>query len=91
MYFVKEFDADIECRPSFEQLSHERIVNEANKNLSLLKALESIINDRMVGFSSLHSSLSKSNTCYEMLENVEGTLKVALDSLYVFTEQVNIQ
>mgnify|MGYP006184151993 CR=1 FL=1 len=36
MYFNKEFDPEVECRPTFEQLSHERIVNEANKNINIL-------------------------------------------------------
>lgn len=87
MYFHKEYNAEIECRPSFEQLSHERVVNEANKDVNLLKALESIVHDRMSGYTSLNSALLKSTSSYELLETVDGTLKVALDSLFVFTDQ----
>jgi PDZ domain-containing secreted protein len=86
MYFDKEFDANSECRPSFEQLSHERIVNEANKNASMLKSLESMIADRLVGFNALYTTLSKMNSQYELLDNVEGTLRVAMDSMFVFSE-----
>jgi hypothetical protein len=88
MYFHKEYDAEIECRPTFEQLSHERIINEANKNINVLKALENIVTDRMTGYNSLHSTLLKTGASYELLENVDGTLKVALDSLFMFTDQV---
>lgn len=88
MYFNKEYDAEVECRPTFAQLSQERIINEANKNINVLKALENIINDRMTGYTALHNTLMKTNASYELLENVEGTLKVALDSLFMFTEQV---
>lgn len=88
MYFSKEYDAEAECRPTFAQLSQERIINEANKNINVLKALENIINDRMTGYTALHNTLMKTNASYELLENVEGTLKVALDSLFMFTEQV---
>ena len=91
MYYNKEFNAEMECRPTFEQLSHERIVNEATRNINVLKALENIIGDRMVGFNSMHTTLAKANTSYELLENVEGTLKVALDSLFVYTEQEMLQ
>lgn len=90
MYFNKEYDADVECRPTFEQISHERIINEANKNINVLKALENILNDRMNGYTALHNTLTKTNASYELLENVEGTLKIALDSLFMFTEQVII-
>lgn len=88
MYFHKEYDAEVECRPTFDQLSHERIINEANKNVNTLKALENIVGDRMTGFAALHNTLLKTAASYELLENVDGTLKVALDSLFVFTEQV---
>ena len=90
MYFQKEYIADIECRPTFEQLSHDRIVNEANKNINVLKSLENIVGDRMVGYNVLHNTLSKTAGSYELLENVDGTLKIALDSLFMFTEQVII-
>jgi len=89
MYFNKEFDPEVECRPTFEQLSHERIVNEANKNINILKALENILSDRMAGYNSLHTTLTKTSSSHGLLENVDGTLKVALDSLFVFTEQVS--
>lgn len=91
MYFSKEFDAEVECRPTFEQLSHERIINEANKNINVLKALENVLSDRMAGYNSLHTTLTKAGSSHSLLENVDGTLKVALDSLFVFTEQELLQ
>eukprot|EP01032_Pedospumella_encystans_P009944 gene9944-11660_t len=91
MYFNKEFDAEVECRPTFEQLSHERIINEANKNINVLKALENVLTDRMAGYNTLHTTLTKAGSSHSLLENVDGTLKVALDSLFVFTEQETLQ
>jgi hypothetical protein len=89
MYFHKEYNAEVECRPTFEQLSHERVVNEANKDVNLLKALEIVVSDRMTGYASLNTALHKTGSSYELLENVDGTLKIALDSLFVFTDQVS--
>ncbi len=91
MYFNKEFDPEVECRPTFEQLSQERIINEANKNINVLRALENVLTDRMAGYNSLHTTLTKTSNSHNLLENVEGTLKVALDSLFVFTEQEMLQ
>lgn len=89
MYYDKEFDEVTECRPSFEQLSLECIITEANKNIAVLKALENIVGERMTGLNALHLSLKKASVSYELLENVEGSLKVALDSLFLCSEQVN--
>mgnify|MGYP006196904261 CR=1 FL=1 len=55
-----------------------------------MKALENILTDRMAGYNSLHTTLTKTSSSHGLLENVDGTLKVALDSLFVFTEQVSL-
>ncbi|KAJ1432479.1 hypothetical protein B484DRAFT_29079 [Ochromonadaceae sp. CCMP2298] len=90
MYYQKEYDADIECRPSFEQISHDRILHEAGKNLSILKALENVVTDRLNGFNAFSASRSRPPS-YELLENVGGSLRLGLDSLFVYAEQEQLQ
>lgn len=89
MYIQKEFDAVIECRPSFEQLSHDRIINELNRNIGVLKALECIVSERMLGLHSFCNHLVKTQPSFELFDNSSGSLKIALDSLLGYTEQVN--
>ena len=82
-------DMDLECRPTFEQLSLDRIVNEAHHNLNMLKALDNILADRIVACNQLNAQLTKSRTNFEAFDRIEGTLKYALDTLFIFTEQVS--
>lgn len=88
MYFHKELNVEAECRPTFDQLSIERIVDETQKTLSTLKSLETILGERYGGFSSLNSSLLKARASFEGFETTEGTLKLAADAFYIFSEQV---
>ena len=48
--FKKDFDELKEIKPSFEQVSQDRILEEANKNLKVLKSLETIILERSQSF-----------------------------------------
>lgn len=50
MYFDKEFNESIECKPTFEQLSYDVILSETLKNVDIIKALENIIHARMIGY-----------------------------------------
>eukprot|EP01038_Epipyxis_sp_PR26KG_P012593 gene12593-16887_t len=86
MYITKEFNADIECRPTFEQISQERVLEEANKNIAVLKALESVISERMNGLTGLNAALHKTKTGFETFDACEGSLRIALDSLFVMVD-----
>lgn len=88
MYFHKELDANAECRPTFDQLAMDRIVDETQKTLNTLKSLETILGERHAGFSSLNGSLLRARAAFEGFETTEGTLKLAADSFYIFSEQV---
>ena len=36
MSYQRDFDEELECRPTYEQLSHERVGDEAGKNILVL-------------------------------------------------------
>lgn len=86
----KELDEDSETRPTYEQLSLDRIFNEAQKNLSGLKALEGLVSDRLTAYTAYNASISKVRSAFEAFENLQGTLRFAFDSLYLFSEQVGL-
>lgn len=56
----------------------------------VLKSIESILNDRMQAYSQVLSIVGRSRYCFEGFQSVDGTLRQALDSLFVFVEQVTI-
>jgi hypothetical protein len=61
------------------------------KNIAMLKSLDSILQERQAGITALHTSLNKSRVNFEAFDNREGTLRIALDSFFVFTDQVRIK
>ena len=87
MSFQRDFDEELECRPTFEQLSHERVVDEAGKNILVLKSFETILQERTQAFSVFLSSLSKARSSFEVFQYADGSLRQALDALFVFIEQ----
>ena len=91
MDYQQEFDKEVECKPSFEQLSYERIINEANKNVQVLKALEIILTERLAGFAANHNMWNKMRSNFESFEHSEGTLKLALDSFFVLVDHETSQ
>lgn len=90
MYYVKELNVDSECRPTFDQLSMDRILDETFKTVTTLKALETILGERYTGFTSLNGSLLKARAAFEGFETTDGTLKLAADAFYIFSEQVSV-
>lgn len=78
----------MECRPTYEQVGQDRIIDEANKNVIVLKSLENVLNERMLGFNALSASVSKTRPYFEAFEHSDCTLKLALDSLFIYVEQV---
>lgn len=78
----------MECRPTFDQLSMDRIFDETQRNILTMKSLETILYERHNGYSALNSSLLKARAAFEGFETTEGTLKLAADAFYIFSEQV---
>ena len=77
-----------EIKPSFEQISQERIMDEENMNIQVLKSLESILQERTQSFSTYLTSQAKYKSSFEVFRYCEGTQRQALDALFVFLEQV---
>ncbi len=69
-------------------MSQDRIIDEANRNIIVLKSLESIINERMNGFNAFSVSVSKTRPFFDAFENSDCSIKLALDSLFIYVEQV---
>jgi len=87
MSYQRDFDEEAECRPTFEQLSHERVVDEAGKNILVLKSFETILQERMKAFSDFGATLLKARGSFEVFQYSDGSLRQALDALFVFIEQ----
>lgn len=73
MSLQHEFDEEAEMRPSYDQLSYDRIVDEANKNISIMRLLENIIQDRVQAHGAFNASLSKSTLVSENFQSLGGT------------------
>jgi hypothetical protein len=84
----KDYDEVKETKPTYEQISHERILDEANKNIQILKSLETILQERTQSYSTFFAAQGKYKPSYEIFQYCEGTLRQALDALFVFLEQV---
>lgn len=87
MSLQKDFDGDLETRPSFEQLPEDKIIEEANKNIQVIKSLETILSERMHSYQNFLNNLAKSRASFESFQYCDGTLRQALDSLFVYVEQ----
>jgi vancomycin resistance protein YoaR len=83
----KEFDVQKETKPTFEQISQERILDEANKNVQVLKSLETILQERTQSYATFLAAQGKYKPSFEIFQYCEGTLRQALDALFVFLEQ----
>ena len=86
--FDKDYDEDNELKPSYEQISQERILDEASKNIQILKSLETILQERTQSYSTFFAAQGKCKPSFEIFQYCEGTLRQALDALFVFLEQV---
>jgi hypothetical protein len=67
----------------------DRINEEANRNLSALKALETLIQDRYTAFNAFQNNISKIKSLMDAFQQNEGSLKVSVDSFCIFVEQVS--
>eukprot|EP01036_Dinobryon_divergens_P050395 gene50395-67497_t len=80
-------EAEVECTPTFEQVSQEAIIEEANINIAILNALENILHDRATALNSYQTILSKSTLQFEVCQLSRGSARNALDALFVYEEQ----
>jgi hypothetical protein len=87
MDYQTPFDGASEFRPSFEQISHERIINEINKDVAMLRGLEYILSDRITGFTAQYNTWTKMRGNFDQFEYCEGTLRTALDGFFVLVDQ----
>lgn len=67
----------------------DRIIDESNKNIGALKALEVLVSERLLAYTTLQNSATKVKNAFEAFEGFSGTLKLALDSFYLYSEQVS--
>eukprot|EP00602_Paraphysomonas_sp_CaronLab_P002722 CAMPEP_0185022944 /NCGR_PEP_ID=MMETSP1103-20130426/5650_1 /TAXON_ID=36769 /ORGANISM="Paraphysomonas bandaiensis, Strain Caron Lab Isolate" /LENGTH=719 /DNA_ID=CAMNT_0027555273 /DNA_START=206 /DNA_END=2365 /DNA_ORIENTATION=+ len=87
MSFQKDFNESIELKPTYEQLSQDRIVDQSNKNILMVKSFEHILDERLQAFSKFLDSLGKARSSFDSFQESEGTIRQALDALFVFVEQ----
>lgn len=81
---------EYECRPTYEQLSLDRIIDEANRNINAIKALENLITERLTGFGAFAANITRYRGFSECFENNEGSLRVSIDSFCLFIDQVRL-
>jgi hypothetical protein len=87
MYIQKDIDIEFECRPTYEQLSIDRIVDEANRNMNAIKALENLINERLAGLGAFANCVTKYRSFAEVFDSNEGTLKLSVENFCMFLDQ----
>ena len=87
MDYRTPFDGSAEFRVTFEQISHERIINEINKDVAMLRGLEYILSDRITGVTAQYNTWNKMRGNFDSFEYCEGTLRTALDSFFVLVDQ----
>lgn len=88
MSYQKEFTNTVECTETYEQLSLERIMHQANHNIYVLKSFESIVDERQNAFNKFLDVISKSRPQFDAFQSTDGSLKQALDGFSTYTEQV---
>ena len=87
MSYQKEFDESLELCPTYEQLNQDRINDQAAKNVMMLKSFEHILDERSQAFTVFLDNLIRARSSFDSFQDCEGTLRQALDALFVFVEQ----
>jgi hypothetical protein len=90
MSYQKEFDPKIECNETFEQLSLDRILYQANQNIYVLRSFEAILDERLVAFNKFYETMNKARPSFEVFQSSEASMRHALDAFNSFTEQVTL-
>jgi len=85
--FQKDLDEELECRPTFEQLDQERILEESNKNIHVMKSLGEILQDRIQSYNHFLITLGKTKNSFDGFQYCDGTIRQALDALFVYVEK----
>ena len=83
----EDVDENMECRPTYEQLGQKTIVHEAAKNIQILKSFETILQERLQSHNLFMGAFSKAKSSFDIFQECDGTLRQALDALFVFVEQ----
>lgn len=89
MSYKKEFEV-VDLNPTYQQLSQDRIDDQSAKNILMLKSFEHVLEERLFAFNKFLDSLSKTKTSFDAFQSSEGSLRQALDALFVFIEQVRV-
>mmetsp|Transcript_3854 Transcript_3854/g.6528 ORF Transcript_3854/g.6528 Transcript_3854/m.6528 type:complete len:371 (-) Transcript_3854:1395-2507(-) len=87
MSYKKEFVEAADLSPTYQQLSQDRIDDQCAKNILMLKSFEHVLEERLFAFNKFLDSLSKTRMSFDAFQSSEGSLRQALDALFVFIEQ----
>ena len=85
--YIYQKESKVECMPTFEQISQQAILEEANRNIAVMNALEAVVQDRSNAYNSFLNNAGKSTIHSEIFQLAQGSTRHALDSLYVYIEQ----
>lgn len=87
MSYKTDVNELIELTPTYQQLNQLQI-NEQNKgNILLLKSFENILEERVEGYLKYLQMINKTRNSIEIFSHFDGTIRQALDTLYVYLEQ----
>ena len=83
-------DENYTSKPSFEQVSQDKILEELNKDILHMKTFESILHDRGYSSQLYLQALTKSKPALEVLQQIEGksSLKKVLEAFANYNDQV---
>lgn len=88
-FHQREYDDEVESRPSFDQISLRRIQEELSKDLSLLKHFEVLLSDRMTSQSTYISAFSpKIRKPTDIMLLPDASINMTINSMYNYLEQV---
>ena len=87
MSYQKDFDESYDLNPTYEQLNQDRINDQAAKNVMMLKSFEHILDERLQAFSEFLDGQIKARSSFDAFQECKGTMRQALDALFVFVEQ----
>jgi len=86
--FQQDADGPIDFRRTFEQLPQDVILDEVTKDISYLKSLDSILQDRAQGNKEYGQCVSKSRSAHEHFQQCtpESNLQRLLEAFTAYTE-----
>jgi hypothetical protein len=87
MSYQQELSVTQELTPTYQQLNQEQINEHTMKNILILKSLEGLLEERVTAFQKYFDVIQKSKNSYDIFHETNGSLRQALDTLFVFVEQ----